>query len=147
MLASGQQSVSSAEILEVLGERERLQSTGVGGGVAVPHGAIEHLDRQVGALLVCPSPIDFDSIAEHFLMNPNGGAVAFRGATRLDFPTTSHAYDESDCERGGVDTRVDAFRDWVESEMVDACTEGVRLDCENGGTLALPEMARSDWSV
>ncbi len=49
-------------IYEVLEARERLQSTGVGGGVAVPHGAVEELTRQVGAFLVCREPIGFDAI-------------------------------------------------------------------------------------
>ena len=62
MLASGQEGVSQARILQVLTEREQLQSTGVGGGVAVPHGAVEELNRQIGALLVCPAPIPFDAI-------------------------------------------------------------------------------------
>jgi PTS system nitrogen regulatory IIA component len=62
MLASGQDLVSQERILEVLTEREKLQSTGVGGGVAVPHGSVPELDRQVGALLICPKPIDFDAI-------------------------------------------------------------------------------------
>jgi nitrogen PTS system EIIA component len=50
------------EIERVLAEREKLQSTGVGGGVAIPHGALDGLDRQFGALLLCPDPIDFDAI-------------------------------------------------------------------------------------
>lgn len=62
MLASGQQAVSQERILDVLTEREKLQSTGVGGGVAVPHGSVQELDKQVGALLICPDPIDFDAI-------------------------------------------------------------------------------------
>ena len=62
MLASGQHSVSEERIFDVLTEREKLQSTGVGGGVAVPHGAVPELDKQVGALLICPEPIDFDAI-------------------------------------------------------------------------------------
>jgi PTS system nitrogen regulatory IIA component len=62
MLAEGQDGVSPAQILRVLSERERLQSTGVGGGVAVPHGSVEQLSQQVGALLVCPDPIAFDAI-------------------------------------------------------------------------------------
>lgn len=62
MLASGQSQVSGERILEVLSEREKLQSTGVGGGVAVPHGSVPELDKQVGALLVCPEPIEFDAI-------------------------------------------------------------------------------------
>jgi len=62
LLASGQSTVTAERILEVLAERERLQSTGVGGGVAVPHGSVDRLDQQVGALLVCPRPIPFDAI-------------------------------------------------------------------------------------
>ncbi|HVK66003.1 MAG TPA: PTS sugar transporter subunit IIA [Polyangium sp.] len=50
------------EIERVLIEREKLQSTGVGGGVAIPHGGLEGLDRHVGAVLLCPHPIDFDAI-------------------------------------------------------------------------------------
>ena len=46
---------------------------------------------------------------------------------------TSRAYDERDCEVGGVDTRVDFFRDWVSDEMINACSEGLRLSCANGG--------------
>ncbi|MRG92271.1 PTS sugar transporter subunit IIA [Polyangium spumosum] len=52
----------ASEIERVLVERENLQSTGVGGGVAIPHGALEGLDRHVGAVLLCPHPIDFDAI-------------------------------------------------------------------------------------
>ncbi len=62
MLATGSEPVTEERILQVLSEREALQSTGVGGGVAVPHGALEELDRQVGALLVCPKPVPFDAI-------------------------------------------------------------------------------------
>ena len=62
LLAHGQTAVSAAEIERVLTEREALQSTGVGGGVAIPHGAIDRLDHLVGAVLLCPSPIEFDAI-------------------------------------------------------------------------------------
>lgn len=62
LLAKGQKSVDAERILHVLTEREELQSTGVGGGVAVPHGSVQDLDRQVGALLLCPEGIPFDAI-------------------------------------------------------------------------------------
>ena len=62
LLANGQSVVSTADIERVLAERERLQSTGVGGGVAIPHGSIEGLDRLVGAVLLCPSSIEFEAI-------------------------------------------------------------------------------------
>jgi PTS system nitrogen regulatory IIA component len=62
LLASRQTVVSADEIEIVLNDRERLQSTGVGGGVAIPHGSIDRLDRTIGAVLLCPAPIAFDAI-------------------------------------------------------------------------------------
>jgi PTS system nitrogen regulatory IIA component len=62
LLAMGASEIRAEEIDRVLTERERLQSTGVGGGVAIPHGGIERLKRQVGAVLICPTPIEFDAI-------------------------------------------------------------------------------------
>lgn len=62
LLARGSGEVDSDEIEKVLADRERLQSTGVGGGVAIPHGAIDRIERLVGAVLLCPEPIEFDAI-------------------------------------------------------------------------------------
>ncbi len=62
LLSRRQTVVSAAEIEVVLNERERLQSTGVGGGVAIPHGSIDRLERTIGAVLLCPAPIEFDAI-------------------------------------------------------------------------------------
>jgi PTS system nitrogen regulatory IIA component len=62
LLSTGADGLEPERVLGVLAERERLQSTGVGGGVAVPHGSLDVIDRQVGALLICPSPIPFDAI-------------------------------------------------------------------------------------
>ena len=62
LLARGQGSVGALEIERILTERERLQSTGVGGGVAIPHGTIDRLERSVGAVLLCPNAIEFDAI-------------------------------------------------------------------------------------
>lgn len=49
-------------IVERLVERERLGSTGFGGGVAIPHGKIEGLDRVVGVFARLSSPVDFQAI-------------------------------------------------------------------------------------
>lgn len=67
MLASmlgehGGASVSTAEIERVLLEREALQSTGIGEGVAIPHGALPQLDEQVAALLIVPEGVEFEAI-------------------------------------------------------------------------------------
>ncbi len=49
-------------VFEKLLERERLGSTGVGKGVAIPHARVEGLDRIVGLFARLVSPIDFDSV-------------------------------------------------------------------------------------
>jgi PTS system nitrogen regulatory IIA component len=61
MLAAGAPA-SSSEVERVLTERESLQSTGIGEGVAIPHGALAQLDTQCAALLVVPDGVDFNAI-------------------------------------------------------------------------------------
>ena len=51
-------------IFEVLIERERLGTTGVGGGVAIPHGKLAGLQRLYGLFARLEQPIDYDSIDE-----------------------------------------------------------------------------------
>ncbi len=53
-----------ALIFDVLLERERLGTTGVGQGVAIPHGKLPTLDRPCGVFAQLSAPIDFDSIDE-----------------------------------------------------------------------------------
>ncbi len=49
-------------VVERLGDRERLGSTGFGGGVAIPHGKIDGLERVVGVFARLAQPIDFNAI-------------------------------------------------------------------------------------
>lgn len=49
-------------IFEVLLERERLGTTGVGNGIAIPHGKLPELTRLYGIFARLDKPIDFDSI-------------------------------------------------------------------------------------
>ncbi|MET0269270.1 MAG: PTS sugar transporter subunit IIA [Sphingomonas sp.] len=49
-------------VVERLAERERLGSTGFGGGVAIPHGKIDGLTKVVGVFTRLASPIDFSAI-------------------------------------------------------------------------------------
>ncbi len=51
-------------ILDVLLERERLGTTGVGNGIAIPHGKLNSLDRLYGLFARLERPINFDSIDE-----------------------------------------------------------------------------------
>ncbi len=49
-------------ILETILERERLGSTGFGGGVAIPHGKIEGLGKVFGLFARLNSAVDYDAL-------------------------------------------------------------------------------------
>lgn len=55
---------SERAIFSVLMKRERLGTTGVGNGIAIPHGKLPSLDRLYGVFARLENPIDFDSIDE-----------------------------------------------------------------------------------
>ena len=61
MLATGAR-VDDNVVDRVLTEREQLQSTGIGEGVAIPHGALPQLESQCASLLVVPEGVDFVAI-------------------------------------------------------------------------------------
>jgi nitrogen PTS system EIIA component len=50
------------DILDSLVRREKLGSTGLGGGVAIPHGRSATLDRAVGAFVRLKDPVEFDAV-------------------------------------------------------------------------------------
>jgi PTS system nitrogen regulatory IIA component len=60
--ASRHTGIPAKTIVAALGEREKLGSTGFGGGVAIPHGKIEGLDRVYGYLARLSTPIDFQAV-------------------------------------------------------------------------------------
>ena len=49
-------------VLDVLVQRERLGSTAVGSGVAIPHGKLPKLDRLFGLFARLAKPIDFEAL-------------------------------------------------------------------------------------
>jgi PTS system nitrogen regulatory IIA component len=49
-------------IFETLAERERLGTTGIGHGIAIPHGKLPGLDRVYGVFAKLDRPVDFDAI-------------------------------------------------------------------------------------
>jgi PTS system nitrogen regulatory IIA component len=51
-------------VFDVLMERERLGTTGVGNGIAIPHGKLPGLDRLHGFFARLNQPIDFQAIDE-----------------------------------------------------------------------------------
>ena len=50
------------KIFETLSERERLGSTGMGQGIAVPHGRLAGIERMTGLFAQLDHPIDFDAM-------------------------------------------------------------------------------------
>ncbi len=54
--------VPAAKIRDALMEREQLGSTGVGRGVAIPHGKIDGLGQMVGMLAKLSDPVDFEAV-------------------------------------------------------------------------------------
>lgn len=49
-------------VLDTILERERLGSTGFGGGVAIPHGKIEGLSRVFGLFARLGTAVDYDAL-------------------------------------------------------------------------------------
>ncbi|MEH6468604.1 MAG: PTS IIA-like nitrogen regulatory protein PtsN [Porticoccus sp.] len=61
-LADRMTGIDADEIYLGLLARERLGSTGIGEGVAIPHCRMASCDKITGALLKLNDPVDFDSI-------------------------------------------------------------------------------------
>mgnify|MGYP003387134237 FL=1 len=51
-------------IFDALLQRERLGTTGVGHGIAIPHGKLEGIDKLFGLFARLERPVDFDAIDE-----------------------------------------------------------------------------------
>ena len=60
--ASAVSGLSGREIYDAVLQRERLGSTGVGNGIAIPHGKLAVCPRIVGVFARFDRPIDFDSL-------------------------------------------------------------------------------------
>jgi len=81
LLAEQAFGLSSADVFESLNEREKLGSTGFGGGVAIPHGKIEGLNQVVAACVTLKTPIDFSAVDDlpvdlvMLLLSPSDGGA------------------------------------------------------------------------
>jgi PTS system nitrogen regulatory IIA component len=60
--ATNSLSLPSDRILNELLKREKLGSTGTGGGIAIPHARISGVNKPFGILVRLKQPIDFDAI-------------------------------------------------------------------------------------
>ena len=61
LLAGSSPELTQNEIFDALINREKLGSTGLGKGVAIPHGRIASLERPVCAFVKLATPVDFDA--------------------------------------------------------------------------------------
>ena len=61
-VAAARLSMEPSEIADAIAERERLGSTGFGGGVAIPHGKMGKLDRVYALVARLAAPIDYKAI-------------------------------------------------------------------------------------
>ena len=78
------------KIFDVLLQRERLGSTGVGNGVAIPHGKLSKIDRIYGLFARLHKPIAFDAMDDQpvdivfLLLAPEGsGAAHLKALSRV----------------------------------------------------------------
>ena len=81
-IAASAYSLDAAEVTNALATREKLGSTGFGGGVATPHGRIEGLPQVVGIFARLAQPIDFKAVDDMpvdivfaLLSPPDAGAL------------------------------------------------------------------------
>ena len=61
LLFENNRGIASSVVFESLFAREKLGSTGLGQGIAIPHGRIKGLKEAQGAFLRLTAPVPFDS--------------------------------------------------------------------------------------
>lgn len=61
LLATSGPSLNRNQVFSSMISRERLGSTAIGSGVAIPHGRIEGLENSLGAFIHLREPVDFDA--------------------------------------------------------------------------------------
>ncbi|AOW81634.1 PTS IIA-like nitrogen regulatory protein PtsN [Vibrio mimicus] len=53
---------NATELFECMLSREKMGSTGIGNGIAIPHARMSDSEKAVAVLLQCEEPIEFDAI-------------------------------------------------------------------------------------
>ena len=67
MLAGADEGLTQGKVFDSLIGREKLGCTAMDGGIAIPHGCVEGLDKIIGAFVKLGEPVDYDT--------PDGGPV------------------------------------------------------------------------
>ena len=82
--------VPERRIFDVLNERERLGTTGIGMGIAIPHGKLPEINRLFGLFARLERPIPFEAIDDQpvdlifvLLAPPDAGADHLKALARV----------------------------------------------------------------
>jgi PTS system nitrogen regulatory IIA component len=82
--------IPEREIFDTILQRERLGSTGVGNGIAIPHGKLAGVKRIVGVFARLDQPVDFEALDDQpvdlvfLLLAPEGaGADHLKALSRI----------------------------------------------------------------
>ncbi|MCP4318433.1 MAG: PTS IIA-like nitrogen regulatory protein PtsN [Hyphomicrobiales bacterium] len=82
--------LSEREVFDVILQRERLGSTGVGNGIAIPHGKLASIKDIIGVFARLPEPVDFEALDDQpvdlvfLLLAPEGaGADHLKALSRI----------------------------------------------------------------
>ena len=82
--------IPEREIFDTILQRERLGSTGVGNGIAIPHGKLPGVKRITGVFARLDQPVDFDALDDQpadlifLLLAPEGaGADHLKALSRI----------------------------------------------------------------
>jgi len=62
LIADTDPGLTQTEVFSCLLAREKLGSTGLGNGIALPHGRLKHSDKTLGAFVRLDSAIDYDAV-------------------------------------------------------------------------------------
>ncbi|MBD0413156.1 PTS IIA-like nitrogen regulatory protein PtsN [Oryzicola mucosus] len=82
--------IPEREIFDTVLQRERLGSTGVGNGIAIPHGKLASVNRIIGVFARLENPVDFEALDDEpvdlvfLLLAPEGaGADHLKALSRI----------------------------------------------------------------
>jgi len=107
-LVSGQKEVNLQNVVEVLLERERLGSTGIGDNIAIPHGKLPQLSQMLLAFGRSTKGVDFDSMdgkASHLfflLLAPvNASGLHLKALAKISRMLMSQTFRDSLMMSGG----------------------------------------------
>jgi len=73
--------LADRDIMATMLERERLGTTGIGGGIAIPHACLDGLETVTGLFARLERPVDFDAVDDEpvdlvfMLLAPAGGGA------------------------------------------------------------------------